>query len=341
MDYVRRQILASLAALGTSAVLPPLTDLRQLMGPDRIQDWDEIVWERALAFHTHPMPELVRELAQDVIDVQQNLQRLGSGTSDTATHWHRINAQLLCLLARALGSAGHSRESRGWWNKAREAAEKSGDGQLQAFILAKSAIQGLYEHRPVQVLLNNAEEALAAANNVPCAGTVTALAVQAQILAMQGNVDSALAALREQARIFKLLPSSVRDDHHSTFGCPEERLMHTRSFASIYGSEMPRDDEAQRAALASYPETNARGRAQLRLHHALHQVRSGDIVAGLDLARDAVAGLPPHAQTIFVRFDAEAVLTAVPTTLQSPRQKDAAVEYRQMLALPPGDVSGG
>ncbi|MEV6033548.1 helix-turn-helix transcriptional regulator [Nonomuraea sp. NPDC052116] len=336
MDYVRRQILASLAVVGTSAVLPPLDALRHLMGPDRVQDWDEIVWERALAFHTQPLPELIKELAQDVLDVQQNLRRLDSTTSTTAARWHRINAQLLCLLARALGSAGHPRHSRGWWSKAREAAELSGDVQLHAFILSKAAIQGLYEHRPVQVLVSNAEEALLVAQGVPCVGTALALAVQAQIRAMQGNAKGALTALKEQARIFTLLPSSVTDDHDSAFGWPEERLMHTRSFATIYGSNMPRDDEAQRAALASYPETNARGRAQLRLHEALHQVRIGDVVAGLDLAREAISSLPAHDRTIFVRFDAEAVLTAVPETLQSHRQRAAAVEYQRTLALPPG-----
>ncbi|GAA3550264.1 hypothetical protein GCM10022419_033140 [Nonomuraea rosea] len=338
MDYVRRQILASLAALGTTAALPSLDNLRHLIGPDRVQDWEEIVWERALAFHTHPIPDLVKDLAQDVIDIQQNLQRLGPGTP-TAASWQRINAQLLCLLARALGSAGHPRESRGWWNKAREAAEFSGDGQLLAYILSKQAVQGLYEHRPVPVLLNNADEALAAAEGVPCAGATMALAVQAQVRAMQGNRDGSLVALREQAQVFKLLPSSVRDDHDSAFGWPEERLMHTRSFATIYGSNMPNDDEAQRAALASYPESNARGRAQLRLHRALHHVRSGDIVAGLDLARDAVAELPEHDRTIFVRFDAEAVLTAVPQSLQGKQQQAAAVEYQRVLALPPDSVS--
>jgi hypothetical protein len=115
--------------------------------------------------------------------------------------------------------------------------------------------------------------------------------------------------------------------------------MHTRSFATIYGSNMPNDDEAQRAALASYPESNARGRAQLSLHRALHQVRNGDVAAGLDLARDAIAELPEHDRTIFVRFDAEAVLTAVPQSLQGKRQQAAAVEYQRVLALPPGSVS--
>ncbi|SEH02371.1 hypothetical protein SAMN05444920_12629 [Nonomuraea solani] len=41
----------------------------------------------------------------------------------------------------------------------------------------------------------------------------------------------------------------------------------------------------------------------------LQQLFFGDVVAGLDLARDAVAELPEYDRTIFVRFDAEAVLS--------------------------------
>ncbi|GAA0947963.1 helix-turn-helix domain-containing protein [Nonomuraea longicatena] len=337
MEYVRRQILASLAALGTTAVLPPLGTLRHLMGPDRVQDWEEVVWERSLALHTQPIPDLVQDLAQDIIDFQQNLSRLGA--SSLAAPWQRVNAQLLCLMARALGSAGHRRESRGWWAKAREAAERSGDGQLLAFFLAQQTVQGLYEHRPVQVLLNHTDEALAAAQGAPCAGVVKALSMQAQIRAMQGNVQGSLIALREQAREFKRLPDSVSGDHDSAWGFPEERMMHTRSFATIHGTGMPDDDEARQAALATYPVGNIRGRTQMRLHQAVQQVRNGDIVAGLDLARAAVAELPEHDRTIFVRFDAEAVLTAAPRTLQSKREQTAAMEYQQVLALPSGSVS--
>jgi transcriptional regulator with XRE-family HTH domain len=338
MDYIRRQILASLAVVGTSAVLPPLEALRHLTGPDRVQDWDEIVWERALAFYTQPLPELVKELAQDVLDIQHNLRGLDSATSATAARWHRVNAQLQSLLARALGSTGHPRESQGWWRKAREAAELSGDVQLQAYFLSKTAIQGLYEHRPVQALVKAAEQALTVAHGVPCAGTVEALGIQAQIWAMQGRTEDASSALKEQARVFKLLPTSVTGDHDSVFGWPEERMMHTRSFASIYGSNMPRDDEALSAAIASSSATDVRGRAQLRLHEALLQVRHGDVVAGLDLARETVSELSANNRTIFVRFNAEAVLTAVPATLQTQSQRAAAMEYRRTLA--PSTESG-
>lgn len=330
MDIVRRQILASLAALGTTTVLP-LEKLRHLVdssGSASVQDWEEIAYEHANAFHTRPLGEIIHDLALDVLDLQRIIQRTGPSAA-----WQRVKAELTILLAHALGSAGQTRESRDWWLTARHAAEASGDAKLEAFARAKAAIQGLYEQRPFPVLLKRADEAIESAQGKPCAGVAVALAVHAQVRAMQGDAAGARDALAQQERIFDRLRDDVTRDKHSVFGWPRERMLHTQSFAASYGSGLSSAAHAQREALNAYPVTSVRERAQIHLHAALAEVRNGDIMAGLDMARAAIAGLPQHHQTTFVRYNAQAVLTAIPETLPD-KARPAVLTYKELLSLP-------
>lgn len=334
MDIVRRQILTSLAALGTSAALP-LDTLRHLIDPAgsaRVRDWEEIVHEHAHAFHTRPLAELTKDLALDFLDLQHVMQDRTS-IATTGAAWQRIKAQLAIMLAHALGSAGEVRASRDWWLTARHAAEAGGDAELEAFARAKAAIQGLYEQRPFPVLLKRADEAIGAADGRPCAGVAVALAVHAQIRAMHGDAAGARDALARQEHVFDRLPEEVTADKLSVFGWPRERLLHTQSFAASYGSGLSSAAQAQREALDAYPATSVRERAQIHLHAALTEVRAGDVLTGLDMARDAITGLPGHHHTTFIRYNARAVLTATPASLPD-RARSAVLDYRELLAAP-------
>ncbi|WP_219518631.1 helix-turn-helix domain-containing protein [Nonomuraea ceibae] len=334
VDRVRRQILASLTALGASAtMLPPLETLRNFIdgrnGSARLQDWEEIVHEHACAFDTVPLPQLISDIALDVLELRRIMPTHGD-----SRRWHRVNAQLTFLLAHALGSGGQARESRDWWLTARHAAEQSEDPRLIAFARAKAAVQGIYEQRlPLQVLLNRAEDAVDAARGQPCAGLAVAIAIQAQARAMLGDSEGARQALHEQDRVFKLIPKDVTDDTTSAFGWPESRLLHTRSFAATYGGGLTNAAQAQQEALDACPPAAARTRAQIGLHMAVTEVRHGDVVTGLDMARTAVASLPAHDQTTFVRYNAEAVLKAIPPSAPA-SARSAALDYKQLLELP-------
>lgn len=238
MDLVRRQILAAIVALGGGAMLPVdgLEGLRNLVdgGADsvRLEDWEEIAYEYGHAFRARTLPELIADLALDVLALQRIMR---SKTARGAPGWARVNAQMTFLLAHALGSAGQARESRDWWITARHAAEAYGDPRLVSFARAKAAVQGLYERRPFPLLLERADAAIAAAREKPCAGVAVALAVHAQVRAMQGDVVGARDALVQQGRVFEQLPEEVTGDTSSVFGWPEARMLHTRSYAASYG----------------------------------------------------------------------------------------------------------
>jgi hypothetical protein len=340
MDSVRRQILASLATFGASTVvLPALENLRDLIdaGRDtttRLTDWEEIVAEHASSFDIRPLPSLISELALDILDLRRTMPAQGSSVEA----WHRVHAQLTLLLAHALGSAGQSRASRDWWLRARHAAEASGDPQLVSFARSKAAIQALFEGRlPPQVLLVRASEAVKAAKGQPCPGLAVALALQAQVHAMQGDRVRAREALLEQGRVFQLMPTTITTNTTSVFGWPVSRLLHTRSFASTYDGGLDDADQAQHEALDATPATSTRTRAQVRLHMALTEVRHGDVLAGLDMARGAVSGLVHHDRTTFIRFNAAAVAEAIPPQL--PKEAGPLVlEYRKLLELAPSPV---
>ncbi|WP_433517838.1 hypothetical protein ACQP2T_21200 [Nonomuraea sp. CA-143628] len=333
MDKVRRQLLAAVARLGVAVVLPveELGNLRNLidrdMGSSRLEEWEEIVWEYAHSLKTQPI-DVISDLSLDVLD----LQRVSRSAGDNPAGWARVNAQMQFLLARALGLAGQSRESRHWWNTARHSAEKSGDPQLAALCRGWESTHGLYEKRPATILLGRAEEAIDVAGGLPCAGVAEALTAQAQVRAMVGDVAGARESLNRQRAIFERLPDAVSSDTGSAFGWPVTRMLHTRSFVATYTNDADAA-QAQREALEAYPPSDVRAIAQVKLYQAMAQVTKGDVRTGLDMARDAVTEIPADQHTMFTRFSATLVLRTVPDRLDA-RTRPAVETYRELLALP-------
>lgn len=331
MDMVRRQLLTALTLGGGAAALPvdALERLRHVLdgalGPARLEDWEEIAYEYAYALRTRPLAEFIPDLALEVA----TLRRL---PRDDHHGWARVDAQMTFLLAYGLGLSGQMRESRHWWITARRAAEHSGDPTLVAAVRGYEAVQGLYEERSSEAVIVRSDDAIASAQGAPCTGTAEALAAKAQALAKLGDERGARAALDEQARVYEQLPERV-SSQVSPFGWPATRHLHTRSYVATYGG-YPDAAQAQREALEAYPQSFVRPRAQVRLHEALSLVRSGNLIDGLDLARDVLASLPEHHQTRFVRHTAETVVATVPARLP-PKERGVVRNYREALALPP------
>jgi hypothetical protein len=334
MNLARRELLFTIAGLGGAAVLPlkALETVRHTIdnthGSPRIEDWDEIAWEYGCALKTRPVEKVIPDLALDVLE----LEKIYSATTSDRTAWARVTAQMTMLLARGLGFAGHARESRHWWIMARNAAERSGDSHLLALCLAWEGLQGLFERRPLPVLLTRAEQALQATKGTPCAGTVEALIVQAQARSLLGNDKGARESLQQQKRAFKQLPTRVVSDGSSVFGWPETRLLHTASWVATYGDHHDAA-KVQQEALDAYPAGDVRAITQIRLHQAMSAVADGGSLDGLDLAKKAVTSLPEEHRTSFIRFNVVEVARAVPSTPETRAVVQILDSRRELMAL--------
>lgn len=333
MDGIRRQLLAGLV-LGVAApadLLDGLDNLRNLIdsriGSSQLSWWEETAWEYGYRILGHP--ELIPELARDLLAVQQ---LADSAPSHETPGWTRVIAQMAFCLAYALGSAGHARESHRWWASARRAAERSGDAQLLAAVCGYEALQGLYEDRPLPLVQKRIDDALAA-SPAACPGVVEAIGGLAQVHAIQGDHDRAYATLDEQARRFERLPDATGRHLIAPDGWPVGRLLHNRSYIYTLTGH-PSAAQAQEEALKAAPPGLAAPIAQLELHRAITAVRSGDILSGLDHARAVLTRLAASQQTRYVRHVASTVLHAVPA---GERSRPAVAEYREMIALPPGE----
>jgi hypothetical protein len=113
------------------------------------------------------------------------------------------------------------------------------------------------------------------------------------------------------------------------FGWAEDRLRFAESFVYSHLGRVSQADEAQRQAIALYPQSFRRGPAQIELQRALCHVSSGDVVEGVRHAQTVLAALDAadHIRPIFDLGDR--VLHAVPNR---DRTHVAVASYRECLA---------
>ncbi|MEV7010926.1 helix-turn-helix transcriptional regulator [Streptosporangium sp. NPDC051022] len=333
MDHARRTILAGLAALGASAVVPPVEGFEQLraivdhrVGAPTIAEWEERAWEYGLQIPSRPPVAMAADLSLDLLAFQK---AVAVAPGAELWQWAQVNARLLLLLAMVLGQAGKRRESWSWWATARRAAQQTGDNNAVALTDAYEALQGFYEDRPLALLSSRVDSALGLTEGRPSRATVCALATRAQALALAGDQVGARTALDELARVFEALPSRVTTDELSVDGWTERRLLHTRSLVCALSAH-PTADQAQREALQAHPAGNPRGEAQLKLHGAMSAVRNGDIDDGLEQARRILEGLGSNVGQ-FVLRTASMVADSVPAQEQA---RATVRDYRAQLALP-------
>lgn len=333
MDHIRRTLLAGLAALGASAVVPPVEGLDQLravidhrVGAPDIAEWEERAWEYGLQLPSRAPVSLVADLSLDLLAFQK---AVAGAPGEELPRWARVNARLTFLLATVLGQAGKRQESWTWWATARRAAQQTGDDGAVAAVDASEAIQGLYEGRPLALLLSRVDSALTLTQSRSNLATARALGARAQVLTLLEDHVGAQSSLDRQARVFDALPGHVTDDELSPDGWTERRLLYTRSLVYTLAAH-PAAEQAQREALQAYPPGVPRGKAQLQLHGAISTVRNGDVSDGLEYARRVVSDLGSDVSQCVVQT-ASMVADAVPAQEQA---REVVRDYRAGLALP-------
>ncbi|MFK3983035.1 helix-turn-helix domain-containing protein [Micromonospora sp. NPDC050397] len=327
-EMLRRTVLIALAGTVGSVATgfgPVSEDVgRGLAGVDR---WQEAAWEYGYAYVTTPRRYLVADLAADLAAVQEELHRQTS--PGTAKPLAAVAAQLAGLTAMACTDLGFAREARHLWRLARYRAEESTDAAVQQWVAGHEITLGSYQQRPLPVLLDLANRALALADETaPSAGKAELLGGQAQALALLGRTRDAQKTLDSLRLTFEHLPSSVSGEQDSIYGWPEQRLRHAESFVYSMAGKTDAAYRAQELALRLYPQARRIGRCQIELHRARCLIRDGSLSDGLRHASATLDYLGVDQRQQFVLAVARQVLHAVP---QSQRQRGEAIELRERV----------
>jgi transcriptional regulator with XRE-family HTH domain len=336
-DMERRRLLQDLAALGIaiSPVAHAVESIRFSFGSafghndrDHLDDWEDTVREYGYSYlATSPM-KLIPDLAADLIAIRSIAARL-SGHDPQYRGWCRIGATLSGLMAKSLSNLGNAREARQWWNMAQHVSDTSGDLELGLWVRGQRIIHGLYENRPVQVLCDQARDAIGFAHGHICAGLADVHTGLAQVSVLAGDYVSAVEELRKAQHVLSLLPLSVTRDTGSAMGWGETKLRYTETWVYAHMGDERKTDEAVQRALRLFPRTDARGPAQVKLMQAFARVRSGDISEGIRHAYAVYLPLASGQRTTMVDMLAQRVLVSVPAEMLDQPDVDA---YRELVA---------
>lgn len=333
-DMERRRLLQALAALGITTS-PAMEALQHIHGgvdralgrseESQLDEWEETVAEYGYSYLLLPPQQLMRDLAVDLVAVQQITARRED--DQLSQSWSRVTSALSLLMAMTLCNLREPRLARQWWTTAQHAADASGDTRLSLWVAHNRLIRGIYEDRPAAVLLARADEAIARSSGIPCPGLAGLHSVRAQVFALQGRVPVAAAALRSCEEITERTHASTADAR-STNNWAEDRVHYTAAWVHAYAGDRERVDKSVGHALAIVPADDPRTRAQLALLRASGHVRAGDVTEGVRLAHAVYEAQPVEHRTILLSSLARQVADAVP--VESRRSPDVA-GYRELL----------
>ncbi len=332
---LRRTVLGALATLGAGATLDsdlPWKVFSALAREDTVgadhDRWNEIAWEYGYTYLSTPRTDLVAELSADIAALGQTIERTAN---ERFRHGLRpAGTRMAVVMAMAQTDLGRFRSARHWWWLARQLADASGDRDLAVWVRGNESMIGLYQRRPLPVVVTVAEQAVAVAGRQADAGTAEAFGAKAQALALMGRADEALDALRAAEQTFDRLPSTVTGECESIYGWPRQRLHHIESFVHTHLGGTAAAYQAQQCALALYAADRVVSRSQIGLHRAVCLVKDGEIGEGLRQAATTVDRLPVERRLRYVTTIADRVLDAVPERERGRPEMD---ELRSVLAV--------
>ncbi|GGM82789.1 hypothetical protein GCM10010106_31880 [Thermopolyspora flexuosa] len=300
----RRAAMQFLAALGTTAVVPPsaiqaiLSEVNRAIG-DRgdfdLDDWDRTVWEYGFRTNSGPLGALIGELTADIVQVKRLLD--DNPTPSERAGLLRIIAGLNQILAGELTHMQEPSAARRAHATARRAADASGDRDLRVAVRAGHAWNAYALGEHPRIVLRRLDDAIHIANGAPSAGLANAYATRAFVLAVQadagdGDKDAAVDALHNLHDVFERLPASATEDEVSIWGFAERALRFSEAHTFALTGRRREAEQAISQAFALYPPELVHGLANLRLIQAYTLVRQNDIPQGLDHAMATVQDVP-------------------------------------------------
>lgn len=254
------------------------------------------------------------DLVAEVDRALPQLSRQQSAASrKTLTH---AIGQLGGLTAIVLHDLGRHRESASWFIAAAEAARRSGDRQLRAWILARRAMVPLNFGAP-QAAARIAEQARHLAGPRNTAAAALAASVTARALALTGARDPAMDALKVADRIAGKLTAAHAADTWIGY-CPEKHLVHRSQALTVLGKTgLAR--ASQQAALKLTDPNSTMTRTLLLLDAAACEHRDGNSLAACEAATAALARSPGRYRDGLVRRRGIELHRSLPAGLRASR----------------------
>lgn len=312
-DMRRRTIFQVLgAALAAPAVgsLAELEGLRHGLGAAMdVDEWDQIVTDYGLAYYRTPAEVLAEQLRHDF-----ELLGLHLAAADGTRRLGLLRAagRLSVIVALSFVASGQTILANRWWRSAAQAADGSGDADTRVLVRAWDVVNGCYDGRSPDAVVDLSEQVLPLLHGQATAATCGLLAGRAQALSLAGRHTEAVATVQQLTDVAEQLPAAVTGDVESLWGWPELRVLHTQSWVLTHAGRHAEAEAAQDRALAMYPRSQARLRSQVQLHRAAGLIHGGHIPDGLRLAADVLDELPPAQHNQLLRAVAQHVVDAVP-----------------------------
>ncbi|GGM70988.1 hypothetical protein GCM10010106_16620 [Thermopolyspora flexuosa] len=327
-DMERRSLLRLLSVLGPVAAIPTFTpgELPRISAEptDRdVDDWERVAWDYAQSVWIDLSGSRSANLVADIRDLSKQLART-TGTSERASLL-RVYAQLSAFLALDLPLIAGARACWRAWAAARTAADASGDRDLAVWVRAEEAVESYYMQRVRTATENLLDEAVQLAGNHPSLGLAQAQKIRARVLAEDGRVEEARAALREFKDTYSALPSTVTDERISVWGLASAEAKSGEAWTLAKLGDAKAAAPLLEQALADLPEEKVGGRANIGLLQAWCLIQDHEVTEGLGHAVRVTQSLPvtpPRRRLV------GEVLTALP---DKARELPAARELRALV----------
>ena len=320
-EVERRRLLQSLAILGVSAspLSQALETVRTAFGKsvgyderNHLSYWEEATVEYGYSYLYASPADLVPDLAADLLTVRSIIRRIPDRDSTEYRSWCRVGGALSALMAKSLSNLGHPRNSREWWSMAHHLADASGDRNLALLTRGEHIIHGLYENRPVPVLLRQVKSAAEISTSHPGVGKLALTGARTQVSVLAGDYHSAEEDLHRTQEILERIPSSSATDGTGLVMLwGEAELCYTEAWVYSHMGEEAKTDHAADRAFSLYPASDKRSPIQIKLMQAFARVRHGGIAEGIQHAQSAYEPLALE-RTTMVDALARGVLNAVP-----------------------------
>jgi transcriptional regulator with XRE-family HTH domain len=323
----RRALLATVAAaasLGTIDGPHALADMVRhglLDAAGAAEDWDGVVQDCGRRLVCDPSPLFGSALLTNLMMLRQQLEETPArGKPDLL----RASAGLGQIYGLWLGNQDQLGGANHWYRTASVLADRSGDVDMQVYVLGRAASRGVYESWTIRETETVVARALALTSR-STVGMLEAHAAQASIAAITGDAEAGRAAIRAMLEVA---------DHLADTPIWEGAAAHERALfmhAFLEGRVGTLDeasavcDEAERAL-----ERMPTWLAETQVYRARAMVAAGDRAAGLELALAAVSRLTSDVRVIAVAV--RDVLSVLPAGYSS----GAADELRGYADPNPG-----
>ncbi|GAA4128401.1 hypothetical protein [Actinomadura keratinilytica] len=291
-------VLAALtqAWQGSSPKLPGASVSRSM-----IDDWGSAYDVQALSYRIDPPEVVLAALADDWSDMSEHLERWQpDGVRRDLSY---VAARHAYLIAGTWQQIGNRRQASRWWLTARDLADQSGSDLLSGRTREWEANQRVSDRQedPAELLALN-EKALQLLGDQPTGELMTALGTKADLLALMGRHDEALAAIRQAEEVFDRIPATAPSREHI--------LLFEQSFVYAILGDEKNVTEAQNS-LTRFHRPEEYVSFQVRLYGALLRAPSDPQEAANQAVR-ILNEVPPERRILRVRVAGRRVLDAIP-----------------------------